>query len=157
MSERLDPGREREAAHQNAKFSDEWVDKRLERNRQTVQKIVTDFVNSFWHKTTEKMIKIYDELKSDGKYSWLTNSDLRLRAFETCVNSDDTKSFDEYGMKMLELVQQFQKLDWKAEEWRILLQMASWVSFAATRADETIRTMEPEKKENTFFGWIRTD
>ena len=102
--------------------------KTLENNTNKAERVIKDFVSSFWKEWARELLRIFDDLRGKDAYSWLTDSDLLLRAYEELASNNSSIKFEEYSMKMLELVMTFQELKWKAENRRKLFDLHSWIS-----------------------------
>ena len=129
--------------------------KTLENNTNKAERVIKDFVLSFWKEWAKELLRIFDDLRGKDAYSWLTDSDLLLMSYKELASNNSSIKFEEYSMKMLELVMTFQELKWKAENRRKVFDLHSWISDFADVIDKKLD--ELGKESGKFFNRTLVD
>ncbi len=87
-------------------FLNLW-EKRLNATDKNVNSAVSEFANNLWHNLTGQLLDNFDNYRKNPDYSWLTDSDIWLKAIEGVYHNNPQKmpgELEKYMLSMLNLL-----------------------------------------------------
>ena len=137
----------------NDKFLHQWEERQEEAER-VVNKSIEFFVNNLGKELTIRLVNIYEDLKNQPEFSWLSNSSIWLKYLEKIYSENKNKISWDLEVFLSKFIFQLNELSVcykKFEDLWILLKQRVWVSWIADKSDGEINEMD-EDKQKTFFG-----